>query len=352
MPRAAAFGSNTRHSILSANCYLSWILAAMEDYKKTGEEPLWELKILNRDLNRHPHPVIAPKSKSDEQAALPTASPAGDRYRAIIERHRTYDDPRALLRTLPTKAAASKLRTAMLDGIWLPEDLGGENEGEKDHSDPIVSGDSEEMIRHRIELMRRSKVPFAELLSADNKATSAERGTATHLFLQHCDFKRLQNGSMEEEIARLVEQKFLPRRAADILNRKHLQALCDSDLIPLAATAKHIWREQHFDRFIPYANLTRNVSLAEQLEGYTLYVQGSIDLIIEDTQGKLWLFDYKTDRLLSDDADAIRDQMLSHHADQLRIYVEAINDLFGRRPDHVCIYSLPLGRSIELTEQL
>jgi ATP-dependent helicase/nuclease subunit A len=81
-------------------------------------------------------------------------------------------------------------------------------------------------------------------------------------------------------------------------------------------------------------------------------VQGSIDLIIEDTQGKLWLFDYKTDRLLSDDADAIRDQMLSHHADQLRIYVEAVNDLFGRRPDHVCIYSLPLGRSIELTEQL
>lgn len=352
MTRAAAIGSNTRHAILSANCYLSWILAAMEDYKKTGEEPLWELKILNRDLNRHPHPVIAPKSKSDEQAALPTASPAGDRYRAIIERHRTYDDPRALLRTLPTKAAASKLRTAMLDGIWLPEDLGGENEGEKDHSDPIVSGDSEEAIRHRIELMRRSKVPFAELLSADNKATSAERGTATHLFLQHCDFKRLQNGSMEEEIARLVEQKFLPRRAADILNRKHLQALCDSDLIPLAATATHIWREQHFDRFIPYANLTRNASLAEQLEGYTLYVQGSIDLIIEDTQGKLWLFDYKTDRLLSDDADAIRDQMLTHHADQLRIYVEAVNDLFGRRPDHVCIYSLPLGRSIELTEQL
>ena len=352
MTRAAAIGSNTRHSILSANCYLSWILAAMEDYKKTGEEPLWELKILNRDLNRHPHPVIAPKSKSDEQAALPIASPAGDRYRAIIERHRTYDDPRALLRTLPTKAAASKLRTAMLDGIWLPEDLGGENEGEKDRSDPIVSGDSEEMIRHRIELMRRSKVPFAELPSADNKATSAERGTATHLFLQHCDFKRLQSSSMEDEIVRLVEQKFLPRRAADILNRKHLQALCDSDLIPLAATAKHIWREQHFDRFIPYANLTRNASLAEQLDGYTLYVQGSIDLIIEDTQGKLWLFDYKTDRLLSDDADAIRDQMLTHHADQLRIYVEAINDLFGRRPDHVCIYSLPLGRSIELTEQL
>lgn len=354
MARAAAIGSNTRHSILSANCYLSWILAAMEEYKRTGEEPLWELKILNRDLNRHPHPVTTHESESDELDSLPivSVSPAGERYRAIIERHRTYEDPRALLRTLPTKAAASKLRTAMLDGVWLPEELDGESEGEKDHSDQIVSGDSEEAIRHRIELMRRSKVPFAELLSADNKATAAERGTATHLFLQHCDFRRLQDGGMEEEIARLVEYKFLPRRAADILNRKQLKALCESDLVSLAAHAKSIWREQHFDRFIPYALLTRNVSLAEQLEDYTLYVQGSIDLIIEDAQGELWLFDYKTDRLFSDDTDAIRDQMLSRHADQLRIYVEAVNDLFGRRPDHVCIYSLPLGRSIKLTEQL
>ncbi len=350
--RARAIGSNTRHSVLSAGNYLTWILAALEHEKARGEEPLWDLKVLNRDLNRHPHPVTPPNDENTDQAAPAPISSERERYRAIIERHRTYDDPRALLRTLPTKAAASKLRTAMLDGVWLPEDFGGDDEGEKDHTDPIGGGDSEEAIRQRIELMRGCQVPFAELLSSDNKASAAERGTATHLFLQHCDFLRLQDGDAESEIARLVEYKFLPRRAADILNRKQLKALCESDLVSLAAHAKSIWREQHFDRFIPYALLTRNASLAEQLEDYTLYVQGSIDLIIEDAQGELWLFDYKTDRLFSDDTDAIRDQMLSRHADQLRIYVEAVNDLFGRRPDHVCIYSLPLGRSIELTEQL
>lgn len=350
LSRASAIGSNTRHAVMSGNCYLSWILAALEEHKKTGREPLWELTVLNRDLYRHPHPVGATSEPAPEPTALPD-TPASNRYRAIIERHRTYEDPRALLRTLPTKAAASKLRTAMLDGVWLPEDFDGESEGEKKHTDDAF-GDTEAAIRHRIELMQRSKVPFAELLHSGDKATAAERGTATHLFLQHCDFQRLQNGDIEEEIARLVEQRFLPRRAADILNRKQLQALCDSDLLPLAARAKRIWREQHFDRFVPYAKLTRNPALAAQLEDYTLYVQGSIDLIVEDETGALWLFDYKTDRLLSDDPQAIHAQMLSHHADQLRIYVEAASELFGRAPDHVCIYSLPLGHSIELTQDI
>ncbi len=351
LARARATASTTRHAILSANSYLSWILSALEAHRQTGKEPLWDLTILNREHYRHPHPVSVP-DETAEPAALPTVSSEGERYRAIIEHHRTYDDPRTLLRTLPTKAAASKLRTAMLDGVWLPEDFGGDDDGEKDRTDQTMDADSEASIRHRIELMQRASVPFAELLRTDDKATPAERGTATHLFMQHCDFKCLQEGNLEREITRLVEQKFIPRRAANILNRKQLQALCQSDLVSLAAKAKRIWREQHFDRFIPYADLTKNAVLAQQLQGYTLYVQGSIDLIVEDEQNQLWLFDYKTDRLVSNDPNAIRDRMLEHHADQLRIYVEAMKDLFGRRPDHVCIYSLPLGRSIDLTDKL
>ena len=113
-----------------------------------------------------------------------------------------------------------------------------------------------------------------------------------------------------------------------------------------------MYREQHFDRFIPYARLTRNEALAARLEDYTLYVQGSIDLLVEDKAGQLWLFDYTTDRLGSRDEGEIRAKLLRDHADQLAIYADATEDLLGRRPDHVCIYSLPLGRLIELTGDL
>ena len=163
---------------------------------------------------------------------------------------------------------------------------------------------------------------------------------------------RLADGGIEREIERLVAEQFMPRRAADVLNRRHLEAFCHSDVCRVAKDARRMWRELHFDRFVPYATLTQNEQLAKRLEDYTLYVQGSIDLVIEDAQGALWLFDYKTDRLLSDDERVIRTQLLEHHGDQLRIYREAVRDLFGRAPDHVCIYSLPLGRSVDLTEDL
>ena len=113
-----------------------------------------------------------------------------------------------------------------------------------------------------------------------------------------------------------------------------------------------MWREQHFDRFVPYATLTKNQTLAEQLEDYTLYVQGSIDLIVEDKDGTLWLLDYKTDRLRDEKTISLKDQMLADHADQLRIYADAVQELFGRRPDRIGIYSLSQGCIVDLTCEL
>jgi ATP-dependent helicase/nuclease subunit A len=156
----------------------------------------------------------------------------------------------------------------------------------------------------------------------------------------------------DAEIERLVEAQFLPRRAADIIHRKHLEAFAKSDLMPLLLSAEKIYREQHFNRFIPYARLTRNETLAEKLEDYTLYVQGSIDLIIEDAAGEVWLIDYKTDHISQTGEAAVKEKLLCDHADQLTIYADAVEDLLARRPDHICIYSLPLGRLIELTEDL
>ena len=348
MGRAHAAGSTTRFAVMSANCYLDWILAALATKEKQDDPLPCDVLVLNRDHYRHPHPVEGMTPSLASEASVPSTN--DNYYQNIIEYHRNYTDPRALLRTLPTKAAASKLRSAMLDGVWLPEEMGGESDGTKTYTEATDMGDAEAVIRHRIELMRSAKTSFAELLHSDKRATAAERGTATHLFMQHCDFSRLDD--IESEIARLVTDKFLPRRAADILNRNQLRALRDSDLARLAKNARAMWREQHFDRFVPYTTLTRNPALAKQLEGHALYVQGSIDLIVEDQAGELWLFDYKTDRLLCDDERVVRAQLLEHHGDQLRIYAEAVREMFGRAPDHVCIYSLPLARSVELTDQL
>ena len=350
---ARVLGGNCRYSVMQGNSYLTWILAALAQYKGK-DAPLWKIRVRNADKYRHPHVVKAKTSGDNSSLSAVAAHEAlANEYRTIIEKHKTFEDPHALLRTLPTKAAASKLRVAMLDGTWFPEEFEGDDSDKSRTSDPTSCGaDAKEMLRRRIELMQRNVRPFEELMRESGKATAAERGTATHLFLQQCDFSRLNTDTVEQEISRLTEARLLPTRAAEILHRDQLTALCQSDLLPLCKNARRIWREQHFDRFIPYTTLTKNQALASQLGDYTLYVQGSIDLIVEDEAGKLWLLDYKTDRLRDEKTLPLRDQLLADHADQLRIYADAVFELFGRRPDHVGIYALSQGCIVDLTDAI
>lgn len=348
--KARILGENSRYAIMSGTRYLDWIIPAI---LQETDEPMWKIHILNCHDYRHPHVATAPLNQANASFSGVAAHNAlAEEYRSILQEHKEYHDPRALLRTLPTKAAASKLRVAMLDGTWFPEEFEEDSNGSADTVPVLPGADAEDMIRHRIELMRRKAQPFSELLQKNSKATAAERGTATHLFLQHCDFGRLSEETLSDEIDRLTSLRVLPTRAAEILHRDQLTVLCRSDLLPLCRRARRLWREQHFDRFIPYATLTHNERLASQLEDYTLYVQGSIDLIVEDEEGKLWLFDYKTDRLREESGLGLREQMLADHADQLRIYADAVLELFGRRPDHVCIYSLSQGCTVDLTDAL
>ncbi len=343
-----------RHAILSAKCYLDWILAALAPDNRTEEMEEVELVIENRENFRHPH-VHGAISQSEASEGQPQPAPVGGDeqfYRDILAHHRDYVDPRALVRRLPTKAAASKLRTAMLDGAFSAEDFGADTDGAKVRTDEPTEL-SEAYVRHRIELMQRAQKPFDELLQDGKRATAAERGTATHLFLQHCDFSRLAQNGVTREAECLISDGFLSRRTAELMHRDQLERFCSSELFRLATgKGARVWRELRFDRFIPYARLTHNEALAKQLEEYTLYVQGSIDLLLEAADGTLWLCDYKTDRIRAADESAIREQLLADHADQLRIYAEAVEGLFGRRPDHILIYSLPLGKTVELTEHL
>jgi ATP-dependent exoDNAse (exonuclease V) beta subunit len=77
-----------------------------------------------------------------------------------------------------------------------------------------------------------------------------------------------------------------------------------------------------------------------------------------EADGTLTLCDYKTDRLRTEDftaslpaqarESALRERLLADHGDQLRIYADAVADMLGRRPDRTVIYSLPLGKEVEL----
>ena len=342
-----------RHVILSAKCYLDWILAALAPANGVANPDFVRLTVKDRQDYSSLDGV---KAEAPDRVAAKPPSVSDDAafYRDILEAHKSFVDVNAAVRYLPTKAAASKLRTAMLDRFCLPEEFGGGTEGQKDRSDdPALLLNTREFVNQRIELMQSAPTTFEALMKSEQSATAAQKGTATHLFFQHCDFSRLARTSPAQEVERLTADGFLPARLAALLRTDHLDAFVHSDLFALLTEdGVKTWREQNFDRFLPYDRLTRNPALAERVKGYTLYVQGSLDLVIEQKDGTLWLCDYKTDRIVAPDEAGVRTQLLSAHADQLRVYIEAVAGLFGRLPDHVTVYSVPLGRLIDLSDDL
>ena len=143
----------------------------------------------------------------------------------------------------------------------------------------------------------------------------------------------------------------MSRRAADILHLAQLRAFCNSDLMAMITSAVSVKRELKFGILEPMRNLTKNAELAALLGDESLFVQGSIDLLLTMPDGRLILVDYKTDRITDEeraDPALLAKRLKERHGHQLACYAEAVRDLLSRAPDEMRIYSLPLGASLLL----
>ena len=100
-----------------------------------------------------------------------------------------------------------------------------------------------------------------------------------------------------------------------------------------------------------YGFLSENADFAAALSEEKLAVQGVIDLFYYNENGDLILCDYKTDRLEANELAhpaLAADKLKARHAEQLSYYARALEDICGKRPDKIFIYSLPLGRALEI----
>ena len=78
------------------------------------------------------------------------------------------------------------------------------------------------------------------------------------------------------------------------------------------------------------------------MQGEALAVQGVIDLIIITSDGKIKLYDYKTDRLTKAELisyELAKEKLERTHAQQLAYYAKACEEMFGKKCDSVQIYS-------------
>lgn len=344
------FHTGDRFATLSCNNYMEWIQSGLEAHPEIKE--FYNLSVIPTHRIARDTPLSRKMFCSDSDSKDSSLSA---RYTAVLQNQKPLSPMEQALRHIPTKISASRVKASMLDHyIFYDTDLDCHDDKPSLHPGDTMWCDSmsPKAIQQAITLMSSGDNNEFELLLSQNRRPSpAERGTATHLFLQYCDYRHITESGIENEIARLTQQGFITARTAEILNRDMLTAYFSSDFFNRLCRAEHIERELRFTRFIPLSQLTTDKNFADLLSDRTLIVQGSIDLLAFYPDGHIELCDYKTDHITKEEAmnpSLLQARMTEAHRDQLLQYADAVEEMYGIRPLQAFIFSLPLGQALEI----
>jgi len=232
----------------------------------------------------------------------------------------SYEYPHSAAVRIPAKLSVSRLYPGLLDEADESADL--EDEGSYRLAEPRFGG-------------------------AEKRKDAAYSGTATHIFMQFCDFGSLRENGAEYELQRLRSEKFLSDEAADAVNVDHIRAFVGSRLFADILDSGEIWRERRFNVMLP-ANEFVTGDPDPALEDETVLVQGVVDCVYALPDGDLVLVDYKTDSVKGKSDAEARQMLRERHSLQLGYYKRALEKLTGRRVAKTMVYSFGLGDTVEL----
>jgi len=176
------------------------------------------------------------------------------------------------------------------------------------------------------------------------------RGIATHMLLQFCDLERLAELGAKAELDALVRDRFLSESDRELVRLSEVELFLHSRLFERMRGAKKLYREFRFNVMLPSALFVKD----GEDTGYRdekMLVQGVIDCLIEDSDGRFFLIDYKTDRLTKSELScrALAEEKLRlAHSRQLGYYAEAVKIMFGKYPERCEVYSMPLGDTVDM----
>ncbi len=170
--------------------------------------------------------------------------------------------------------------------------------------------------------------------------TPAQRGTATHLFLEHLD---LSGDDAASQADAMVERDVLTAQQRDALDLPRIQRFLQSDLASRMAASPLLLREFPFTIERPLRDIAPDVAsmLPDDAEEEFIVVQGIADALFEE-DGALVIVDYKTDRV--DNGKVLAER----YRPQLMIYKEALTRALQRPVKDCVIYSFHLNDTIVL----
>ncbi len=163
-------------------------------------------------------------------------------------------------------------------------------------------------------------------------------GTATHRFLQFCDFGKCRE-STEKECRRLIENGRLTEKQGEGVDKEAIECFVNSEILKRAENSKGIFREKQFTMAKSVCEL--DSSIPEEFKDEKTVIIGKIDLLFIEDDGAV-IVDYKTDNIK--DISVLEGRYLS----QMKLYSEALKKSMDVNVKECILYSLKLRRSISL----
>ncbi|MFJ8234610.1 helicase-exonuclease AddAB subunit AddA [Ureibacillus sp. NPDC094379] len=173
----------------------------------------------------------------------------------------------------------------------------------------------------------------------EKSLSATEIGTVVHTVMQHAPKEGFANiGEVEPYLEALVERQLLTSEEVKVVELEKVYKFFTTSIGKRFSRAKQLLRE------VPFT-----LSISDE-EGDSQIIQGIIDCLFEDEDGKWVLLDYKTDKVLPGfkEEPALTKEMTKRYGVQLRIYSEAIEDILQIKVDEKILYLYHVQKEIQL----
>lgn len=305
-------GTNT-HTLLKASCLLDWVCMALSKHLDGKEilarggcsaegiplledESEWTVNFLEKAeiLNIQSQEAFEKKEKKKVLESY-----IGDRdgdVRREVERRFGWSYPFEEATETPSKVSVTYLKN-------------------------LESGKS-------YELKIPELVEYPSFMAEEKPLSAADRGTLNHRVLEKIPFDRnWSRQELEQYLKESKEKGEFTEEELGNLDIAGLELFLSSDIYSRILKSGIVKREQPF----VYA----------KTEERELYIQGIIDCYFEE-DGEYVIVDYKTDKVESES------QLAKRYSGQLGLYREALESISNKSVKVSYIYSLHLGKEIEV----
>ena len=296
--------------------YLDWILLVYL-YEKENKDQLFTLHVWNKQelLKSFAKPKEEMVDIREQLEKVTIPKDEFEKINAILN----YTYTHQLSTTIPTMTSVTKIKQMKM-----------EQKSNLDMQTERITQVENQLTFNKPNFMREDK---------DDVITPAQKGTLVHMCMQRLDeTKEYTLEMIQALIEDLVRREIITEKEAKSINPYKVLEFTKSTIWNALKSAKKVYKERPF-----FINIPAKEIYEEDVEEEIL-VQGIIDLYYINQNDEVILVDYKTDYV----EKGKENELVEKYISQLELYKKALEESLQRKVNKSYIYSVYLGKEIEI----